>query len=127
MTINKRLQIISRCSYAEYALSLLAGHEVLACEGEEDYEGSACILAERTTAEGFYTYLFLTWSWGSCDYCDDWQARQLTGDEIIEEMRRSLALFETREQTIAFLLPTYKNGSCSFNAWLKQQQEEEVR
>jgi len=121
MTINEKLAIISRCLYAECAFPLLAGHEVLACEGEEDWQGSARILAKRTTAEGFYEYLFLTWDWGSCEVCDDWQGRNLTAEQITEEMRRSLALFETKEQTIAFLRPTYQNGECSFTDWLQKE------
>jgi len=127
---NEKLESLLRCSYAECAFPLLAGHEILACEAEGDYaashgacpyQGMASVLAKRTTAEGFYEYLFLTWDWGSCEVCDDWQGRNLTDDEIRDEMRRSMALFETKAQVIAFLLPTYKNGSCSFAAWLQEE------
>lgn len=109
------------CRYAENAFSLLAGHEILAFEGYYDYQGSARVLAKRLEGiEGFYEYLYVDWSWGSCSGCDDWEARNLTDDEIIEEMRRSAARFETLEQVCVFLR-SRDITEDKFTAWLDTQ------
>jgi len=112
---------LGNCRYSECAFSLLAGHEILAFEGESDYQGSASVLARRTGAvEGFYEYIYVAWSWGSCSGCDQWEAQDLSADQIIEELRKSAGFFETLEQTIAFITPmTHYPTGDSYTRWLK--------
>lgn len=102
---------IENCRYGDCALALLEGHEILAFAGEAEYQGSAAVIArlEKGNAE---LYVLLQWDWGSCSGCDDWEQRDLSNEEIVEEMRNSLALFESREQLDAFL----QNCTYEYNA-----------
>jgi hypothetical protein len=34
------------------------------------------------------TFAHYEWNYGSCSYCDDWECRDLSEDQIEQEMRR---------------------------------------
>ena len=121
MDFAQMVSQLGNCRYSECAFSLLAGHEILAFEGESDYQGSASVLARRTGAvEGFYEYIYVAWSWGSCSGCDQWEDQNLSADQIIEEMRKTAGFFETLAQVVAFITPMLHNvGEGTYKSWLK--------
>lgn len=72
------------CRYGHCANELLKDWIVIWENTENDWQGSANILA----FDGINTFCYATWTWGSCSGCDDFENRDLSNEQIVEEFRR---------------------------------------
>lgn len=93
------LRINDMCDHARYAYVLedliiaLKGKEVLYLKYESDYQGYVDIDVLLEDGRVFsYEY-----SYGSCSGCDDWEYRQLTDQQILEEMKKGATYFDKLE------------------------------
>lgn len=88
------------CRYGEEAQTLMQseGATVVGQCGAPDYQGDAKVLGRKPDG----SYILLEWSWGSCSGCDEWEARDLTSDQIVETMRGTLARFPSAEHLNAY-------------------------
>lgn len=113
---------ISNCRYGDQALEVIKGGEILAVNGEADYQGS-CQILYKTIDEDFCQYGIICWDWGSCSGCDQWEADDLTDEEIIEELNKQAAKFENLETLYKFLEHSFYRtlGEFAFPDIFKQQ------
>lgn len=98
--------IASRCRYGELAGEVFGKGEVIGDsdviweDSEDDYQGHANILVHFPDTGRFAHY---EWTYGSCSGCDDWEARELSDEQIIAEMRESAAWFNDVETLKRYL------------------------
>lgn len=72
----------------------LGGIEVLCLDYDCDYSGYIDIDVLLEDGRVFsYKYYY-----GSCSGCDEWEARELSDDEIIEVMKQECTIFDNRYQ-----------------------------
>lgn len=45
---------------------------------------------------------WVEWSYGSCSGCDEWEARELSSEQIQAELRKATAFFDSVGQARAF-------------------------
>ena len=83
------------CRYAdilEAVVEKLNGVEILYLEYVSNYQGDVDIAVLLEDGRVF-TYEY---SYGSCFGCDDWEARELSDEEIENEMIEGAAIFKDR-------------------------------
>jgi hypothetical protein len=92
-----RESVAAQCRYGEEALDAFGPESELIWESSEsDYQGSANILIR--TPDGRFAHF--EWTYGSCSGCDEWEARDLTPEEVTMVMRETAAWFDD-EATLA--------------------------
>lgn len=98
----------SKCSYGEIAERIFEKANIIAEDSEIDYSGYANILAEMPDG----TFIHYEWSYGSCSGCDEWESRDLTNDQIEEEMRREMTIFHDERSFYNYVnkLPAFKEN-----------------
>jgi hypothetical protein len=77
--------IASNCTYGDVAAKILGDAEIIWEDSEDDYSGFANLLARMPDGR----FVHLEWDYGSCSGCDDYEARNLSDDDIEAEMRSS--------------------------------------
>ena len=83
-----------KCRYGEEAEKIFIDADILAEKSEDDYQGSVFLIAAMPDGKIAY---FSYW-YGSCSGCDDWESRELTSEEIVQDMRNEcLELFTPEE------------------------------
>ncbi|MFN7132244.1 MAG: hypothetical protein ACK4N5_09180, partial [Myxococcales bacterium] len=87
-----------RCRYGSAAARVFGHMEVLWEQSEDDYQGSARVLAKDGEK-----YVDFGWSYGSCSGCDDWENRELTEEQVAEEMRQAAGVYESKEHLAGLL------------------------
>jgi len=90
--------IAARCRYGYVAGTIWGKWTILWEDSEDDYSGHARFLAYHNG-----TYVYYSWSYGSCSGCDDWEARDLRDGEIANEMDRDAVRFRTKETVTLFI------------------------
>jgi len=80
--------IASTCRYSECLKEILGDKEIIHEESTCDWQGGVEILADM----GDGTFLYYTYSYGSCSGCDTWESSGMTGGEIAEEMKKQSAI-----------------------------------
>ena len=95
--------IAAKCRYGEEALRAFGENSDLIWEcSEDDYQGSANILV-KTRDFNREVFIHYEWTYGSCSGCDEWESRDLTDFEIIQEMIRDCNQFNSREELERYL------------------------
>jgi uncharacterized protein (UPF0303 family) len=75
----------------ESVINNLGGEEVLRLSYEADYQGYVDIDVLLNDGRVFsYRYYY-----GSCSGCDEWENRELTSEQIEEEMLQAATFFES--------------------------------
>lgn len=93
MDIQKMVDYARYSSHLEDVLAKLQAVEVLRVEYESDYQGFVDI--DVLLADGrVFTYKY--W-YGSCSGCDEWESRELSSEEICEEMLKEATLYPNIE------------------------------
>lgn len=80
--------IASKCRYGDIIGAIFAESEVIWEHSENDYQGFAAVLVSMPDG----TFIHYTWSYGSCSGCDEWEARELSEDQIRTEVIKSMAV-----------------------------------
>lgn len=78
----------------ELTINKLSPKEILRLEFESNYQGFVDIDV-LLTDERVFSYLYY---YGSCSGYDDWEARNLTDEQISEEMLQEAAIFSSLEE-----------------------------
>ena len=87
------------CRYGDIAENIFGDAEIIWENSECDYQGWANVLAAMPDG----TFIHYEWSYGSCSGCDEWEARDLSDDEVEAEMRRGMAVLKDRETLRKYL------------------------
>ncbi len=95
------------CTYGDDATHLFEGWYILVEDSEADYQGHAAVLAEK---DGLLRYL--SWEYGSCSGCDEWEA---TEADVPREMDR-LCMTMTKEEFINHFKYAEKSSWSSYSA-----------
>jgi len=85
--------IASGCRYGDVAERIFKDAEIIWEHSEADYQGYANVLARLKNGH----FIHLSWTYGSCSGCDEWEARGLSDDDVEQEMRRSMGVFKTQK------------------------------
>lgn len=97
----------SKCRYGSDAVKAFGGADVIWEHAEDDYQGAVAIVFKMPDGRhGFYE-----WWYGSCSGCDDWEARDLTTEEIQTEMLSKAAMFPDAGGLLAWLDMTDATGA----------------
>lgn len=99
--------IASKCRYGEVAETVFGMAEIIWEHSEDDYQGTANILA--LFPDGRFAHY--EWTYGSCSGCDTWEAAGLTDDEIAAEMCEYAAWFPDEMAFVAYLERVTAGGS----------------
>lgn len=91
--------VASSCRYGDVAGRIFGESEIIWEHSEADYQGFANVLALMTDG----TFIHYEWTYGSCSGCDEWEARDLTDDEIEQEMRGSMAVLPDKDALKRYL------------------------
>lgn len=91
--------IASRCRYGDVAGQIFGDAEIIWEESEDDYQGSANILAHMPDGR----FAHYSWTYGSCSGCDEWEASGLTNEQVKEEMLRGTAFLPDLDHLIRYL------------------------
>ena len=104
------MNIAEQCDHARYSDCLetvingIGGKEVLRLYCLSDYQGEVDIDVQLEDGRVFsYSYAY-----GSCSGCDDWECRNLSDEEISEEMLEQATIFDIRAQYDAWRLTVTK-------------------
>lgn len=81
--------VASRCRYGDVAGRIFGEAEIIWEHSEDDYQGSANVLARLPNGH----FAHYEWTYGSCSGCDEWESRGLTDDEIERDMRFHMVTF----------------------------------
>lgn len=94
------LKIYEELEYARYTDNLKSvieklggGVEFLRKEYEADYQGSVDVDILLNDGRVFSYY----YGYGSCSGCDEWEARELSDEEIEAVILQECTIFDTRE------------------------------
>lgn len=77
----------------ESVVNKLGGVEILRKEYESDYQGFVDVDVLLSDGRVFSYY----YSYGSCSGCDEWEARDLSGDEIESVIIQEATIFNDRK------------------------------
>jgi len=91
--------VAARCRYGWNAKEIFGDAEIIWESSEDDYQGWANILGQMPDGRFFH----YEWTYGSCSGCDEWEARELSDDEIEKEMRESAAWFNDAQTLLRYL------------------------
>lgn len=91
--------IASSCRYGDDAGAIFGDAEIIWENSEADYQGSANLLA-RFSDGSFAHY---SWTYGSCSGCDEWESRDLTPEQVVEEMKNGMAVIPDVEHLKRYL------------------------
>lgn len=97
----------ARCRYGEEAAEAFKDAEVLWEDAEDDYQGHAAMVGRLPDSRLF----FYEWWYGSCSGCDDWEARDLTSEQIQGEMQQRASYFSDASALLAWLDMTDTTGA----------------
>ena len=90
LEISKMVEGARYSEVFEKVINDLGGTDVLRLDYESDYQGYVDIDVRLLDGRVFsYQY-----SYGSCSGCDDWEARDLTDDQVEAEMLRDATIFD---------------------------------
>lgn len=87
------------CRYGSIAGNIFKDAEIIWENSESDWQGSANVLAAMPDG----SFIHYAWTYGSCSGCDEWESRELTGEEIEQEMRRAMAILKDKETLLSYL------------------------
>jgi hypothetical protein len=96
----------SNCRYADVAETIWEDWNIIWEEAYDGYQGGTEFLAEK---DGQYSYY--EWSYGSCSGCDDWEARELSNDDIKEEMLKEAMWFSDYQMLMNWINNLKKTGA----------------
>jgi hypothetical protein len=89
----------SKCRYGNIAGNIFRDADIIWENSEADWQGSANLLAATT----YGTFIHYSWTYGSCSGCDEWEARELSEQEVEKEMRMAMAELSGRQELMAYL------------------------
>lgn len=72
------------CRYGELADEMWADWDLIWEKSENHYSGDVKFLIGKDDL-----YIYCEWSYGSCSYCDTWEAQNLADEEIKQEILNS--------------------------------------
>lgn len=82
----------AECRYGEGVVALYGDWEVVDDRSYADYQGQVWLVARKRDLAGGDLYVHVEFSYGSCSGCDDWEARDLSDEAIVEEIRDKCSL-----------------------------------
>ena len=86
-----------QCRYGEYIKDLYGDWDVIMDKSDAcHYFGEVNLIAQKDN-----DVMHLQFCYGSCSVCDDWEARELTSEDIIKEIK-DLTLLFTKEEFLEF-------------------------
>jgi hypothetical protein len=91
--------VASSCRYGDVAGRIFRDAEIIWENSESDYQGFANVLAHMPDG----TFAHYEWTYGSCSGCDEWEARDLTDEQVEAEMRSALAVLPDKEALMKYL------------------------
>jgi len=80
---------ITQCRYGERALELWGNWTVLWSEMDPSWQGSAAFLVTREGKFAYCKYIY-----GSCEDCDNWMMKKLSGAQVVQEMNKNSMHFD---------------------------------
>ncbi len=102
--------IASECRYSECAEEIFGDADIIWEDSEADYQGHVDLVGVKPDG----TVIMYEYSYGSCSGCDDWENRELSNEEIVEEMKRNCISFTKNEtKELKNLLQTWTNKKSS--------------
>lgn len=81
--------VASTCRYGDIIGTVFEGGNVIWEDSCAGYQGDANVLVFMPNG----SFIKYDWSYGSCSGCDDWEHRNLSDEEIIKEVKNSMAVF----------------------------------
>jgi len=90
-------EMVEHCSYSnilQTVVERLGGEKVLRLDYDADWQGYVDIDVLLKDGRVFSFY----YSYGSCEYCDDWMYRELSDEEIAKEMIQGATIFDNLDQ-----------------------------
>lgn len=101
-----------KCRYGECVQTYLdeLGAKVFHDSSESDYQGYVKVLAEYGP-EGAKSYVLIEYSYGSCSGCDQWEAENLSHEQIVAEIRRTAGAFNDRFHLHSYLMMLEKEDA----------------
>jgi hypothetical protein len=107
--------IASECRYGEYAAVIWRDMNILWEQAENSYQGYACLLGEDSEGR-----IHLGgWVYGSCSGCDDWEFRNASSEEIVEDMRRAVMTFDSPQAYLEWHPGEQKKPTTSDDVWFR--------
>ena len=98
----------SRCRYSNIVEKIFGECEIIWEECENYWSGEVNILVDMSDNK----FAFYSYSYGSCIGCDEWEARNLTDEQIKEEILHDTIWFDGSTQLLEFL----KNRESALDA-----------
>ncbi len=98
--MNWNETVAHNCRYGNVATRIFGELEIIWEHSEDDYQGFANVLAFNKQDNTFIHY---DWTYGSCSGCDEWKDRELTEDQIEQEMRSNLLVLHGISQAKKYL------------------------
>ena len=111
--------IAATCRYGDCLGEILKDADIVWEDSLADYQGSVDILASMPDG----TFVHYEYSYGSCSGCDDWEARSLSDSQIVEEMRRGLAVLTAKPDNVnveKYVNNHLSRAKDSFDEWKKK-------
>lgn len=91
--------VASKCRYGEVAAKIFGEGEVVWEHSDHDYQGFANLLVKMPNG----SWIHYDWTYGSCSGCDEWEARDLSDEQVEAEMRRAMITFPDDETVEKYL------------------------
>lgn len=94
MKPNEKSMRYKECRYSECLPEYLENCEVIEDNSDPGYQGGLEVIFHDKLKNIYY---YVCYYYGSCSVCDDWEARDLSGQEITKEID-DLTLKMTEEE-----------------------------
>lgn len=91
--------VAASCRYGDEACDVFVDALIIFEKSEADYQGFANIFGLLPNGK----YFHYEWSYGSCSGCDEWEARNLSYEEIKQEMRNGANFFDSIDDVKKYL------------------------
>ena len=90
INFNKYVEYARYSDLLEEVIDSLGGKEILRCKYDSDYQGFVDVDVLLNDGRVFSYY----YSYGSCDYCDQWEGEGYNYQEIKNEMLKECSIFD---------------------------------
>lgn len=86
--------VSSKCRYSEIVEKLYGEWDVLWELSDDDWQGEMHFIAHHKDGR----YVYCQYEYGSCSSCDDWERRDLSDDDIQEEIQKCSMVFLSNKE-----------------------------